>query len=171
MYNYNLSQTFGVDSDPYTGVVPLSEMRNIEQSQITKFVINQVTDDDRYLKLRLDPNTDITGVKTGSEFQLKLSNTTPEKYKVINVGKGEGNLYDVTALQFEDQKFTLTEANDFDFEENKHNIGIPLHEINRPLAPIVSTTNPVLIDPASQNYSVDYNNYICAWSNRSRKGL
>jgi hypothetical protein len=151
--NYDRASVFGVDTfEPgtspttHTGIVPLSEMQKIGNPQISRFYITGALATTSGTKLILSTGhpkdggiqnnySGITGVRTGSFFNLEMNNRVSGEYKVVKVSQEEENKFNIHALQYERRKYDMVEAEDFDLEENTHNIGIPKHIVNRPTAP------------------------------------
>jgi hypothetical protein len=148
IYNLDKAETFGLeDENVYTGVIPFEVITgNSDTKQISKFQVSSIIGVNdgtqaNLFKLSLDhtqPNfSDFTGIHTGSYFNLELNNREPKTYKLVKIIEEDKNLYEIHGMQYDVKKFALTEADDFDVDQNTYNIGIPNNVINRPLAPTV----------------------------------
>ena len=139
----NREEQFGADLNTFTGMVPFETITGAQDTtQISKFYVNSIIGvADHGYKLSLDSTqanfSDITGVHTGATFNIELSNREPKLFKLVKVSEEENNLYSIHGMQYSLGKFDLTEADDFDQDENTYNIGIPNNVINRPSAPTV----------------------------------
>jgi len=136
---FQTAYQFGEDSDTYRGVVNSDFIDESSLTQIQKMQVTGVTELENSMKLFLDTEDanfeNLTGVPTGSFFNIELNNDVDKTYKVIKKTEQENNTFDIEAMQYNLQKFKKIESEDFDDVEITHNIGIPAHTINRPLTP------------------------------------
>ena len=142
---FKTSYVFGENSDTYNGVLAQGLIDRQEAARISKFTVTGSVvenSEENYVRCYLDTGTnsnftDITGVRVGTFANVELTNNVNAEYKVIKKSQVESNLFEIQAMQYESGKFTETENDDFDIEENTYNIGILDNTINRPLAPTV----------------------------------
>jgi hypothetical protein len=129
----------GVDENIYSGVVPLDKVDSIDEEQITKFIITGIEEQDNSHRVYIDQNDqsydDFTGVIKGSFFNIELENRDTNFFKVVKITEEEANKYNVNALEYQIDKFTYIEQEDFDLVETQYNIGVPTNTINRPPEP------------------------------------
>lgn len=142
---FKTAYTFGENSDTYSGVLAQGLIDRQQAARISKFTVTgSVVENstENYVRCYLDTGTnsnytDITGVRVGTFANVELTNNVDTEYKIIKKSQIEPNLFEIQALQYESGKFTETESEDFDIEENTYNIGILANTINRPSAPTV----------------------------------
>lgn len=152
---YQTTYQFGEDSDVYSGVVNSDYIDEMFLTEIQKFQITGVSENENKIKLSLDTGNSniefLTGVKNGSFFNVELNNNVGQTYKVVKKTQVENNLFDIEAMLYDIQKFKKIETEDFDDEEITYNIGIPANIINRPLAPSVTSN---IFQRSDLNYAV-----------------
>jgi hypothetical protein len=143
LYNlikFDRATEVGVDENIYSGVVPLDKVGSIDEEQITKFIITGIEEQDNSHRVYIDQNDqsydDFTGVIKGSFFNIELENRDTNFFKVVKITEEEANKYNVNALEYQIDKFTYIEQEDFDLVETQYNIGVPTNTINRPPEPL-----------------------------------
>ncbi|MGB0871494.1 MAG: phage tail protein, partial [Flavobacteriales bacterium] len=142
LYNlikFDRTTEVGVNEDIYSGVVPLDKVDSIDEEQITKFIITGVEERDNSHRVYIDQNDqsydDLTGVIKGTFFNIELENRDTNFFKVVKITEEGANKYNINALEYQIDKFTYIEQEDFDLVETQYNIGIPTNTINRPPEP------------------------------------
>lgn len=142
LYNlikFDRTTEVGVNEDIYSGVVPLDKVDSIDEEQITKFIITGVEERDNSHRVYIDQNDqsydDFTGVIKGTFFNIELENRDTNFFKVVKITEEGANKYNINALEYQIDKFTYIEQEDFDLVETQYNIGVPTNTINRPPAP------------------------------------
>jgi hypothetical protein len=143
-FNINVGEnTF--ETHDFTGKIPISGIESSNIEQVSKFEIIGTTRRHNGLMLHIDPNSDnfgdLTGVMTGAYFNVQLNNQRNDTFKIVSIKQTDkANLFEIQALQYNEDKFAAIENNDdIDVVQNTHNIGIPKHTINRPSAPSFTT--------------------------------
>ena len=116
--------------------MPLDKVDSIDEEQITKFIITGIEEQYNSHRVYIDQNDqsydDFTGVIKWSFFNIELENRDTNFFKVVKITEEEANKYNVNALEYQIDKFTYIEQEDFDLVETQYNIGVPTNTINRP---------------------------------------
>jgi predicted phage tail protein len=143
--NFNKNYQYGEDLDVYSGRLNDERIANISNSPIDKFYITGITENQNHINLYLGTGQEgyeyLTGVRPGSTFNIELKNNVSEFYKVTKVSEVEQNIYEIQGLEYDPDKFSFIEGEDFDIVDTGYNIGIPQIQINRPPAPQGFTAN------------------------------
>lgn len=140
---YKTTYQFGEDSDVYSGVVDSEFINEQSLSEISKINVTgaAINAQGNTTKLYLDtgdPNFEyLSGVQSGSFFNLELKSDVNEYFKIVKKTQVENNLFEIEAMEYSFDKFEKIENEDYDDEVNTHNIGILSNVINRPLEPTV----------------------------------
>tara|TARA_B100000085_G_scaffold285174_1_gene320292 strand:- start:4474 stop:11229 length:6756 start_codon:yes stop_codon:yes gene_type:complete len=130
----------GPDNDVFSEHIPLRAIENLDRRQLSEFDITGFKASGEHLtKVLLDPKQNdfefITGVQTGSSFNVSLTNRDQKFYRVTSISEREVNQYQIDAVEFNTGKFTKIEELNFVDTGYGFNIGTPTFELNVPTPP------------------------------------
>jgi len=138
---YKTTYQFGEDSDVYSGVVDSEFINEQSLSEISKINVTGAVSAGNKTILYLDTGDSnfeyLSGVQSGSFFNLELKSDVNEYFKIVKKTQVENNLFEIEAMEYSFDKFEKIENEDYDDEVNTHNIGVLSNVINRPIAPTV----------------------------------
>lgn len=138
---FDQSYQFSSDNDNFSGELNSEKIDTISSSFVfeTKVTGIDLTNNSRSIRLGIEADQsnfdDISGLISGSPFNLKMNNNVDNFFKVVNVTENDHNVYKVTALEHQSGKFNDIEIEDFQVIEEDYNIGVLNNAINRPSPP------------------------------------
>ena len=141
----------------HTNKLPISSISSSENKNVVQFAN---VDNDLRNTLRLIP--------TGSMVHFDLSNRERHQYRVMNIKPAEGNLYEISATQYNSGKFDLIDDTDLKFQTNIEtgfNIGIPEGAIDAVTEPASFTYTR--INQADGRFTLEFTINAAADSNEN----